>query len=86
MIERRGDARLSQETLDAFVRHARALGQELECHVPAEPRILGFVDDSHAAGAELPDDSIVLDFFANHRVDYRLRGQQETQWARFRPP
>ena len=34
--------------------------------MPAEPRVLGFVDDAHAAGAELPDDSIVQHLLADH--------------------
>ena len=54
VIERRGSPRLALEALQ-HGRVARQLGrEELERHAAPEPRVLGLVDDPHAAGAELP--------------------------------
>ena len=39
--------------------------------MPAEARVLGFIDDSHAAGAELADDAVVLYVLSDHRSQYR---------------
>ena len=43
-----------------------AVRQELQRDVPPEPRVLGLIDDAHAAGAELADDAVVLDLLADH--------------------
>ena len=40
--------------------------QELQRDVPAEPQVLGPVDDAHAAAAELFDDAVVRDRPADH--------------------
>ncbi len=44
----------------------QAFGQELQRDVPAQPRVLGLVDHAHAAGAELTQDAVVLNQFADH--------------------
>ncbi len=59
VVERRGGARLALEPLER-ARVPRHLGaQELERHAPPELRVLGLVDDAHAAAAELADDGVV---------------------------
>jgi hypothetical protein len=58
--------RLAQE---AFAGRSIAMGgglEELERNGPAEPVILGAVDDAHAAAAELLEDSVMGDRLADH--------------------
>ena len=66
VVERRGGARLALEALERgrVLRHLR--GQELQRDVAAELRVLGLVDDAHAAAAELRSDPVVRDGLADH--------------------
>jgi hypothetical protein len=43
-------------------------GQKFEGHKAAKARVLGFVDNAHAAASKLFDDAVVGDGFANHTV------------------
>src|SRR6202035_5819490 len=45
-------------------------GQELESNEAVEPRIFSFINDTHAAAAELLNDSIVRDRLADHESKY----------------
>ena len=67
VVERRGRARLALEALEGGRVGGELGGQELERDVPAELRVLGLVDDAHAAAAELRDDPVVGDGLADHR-------------------
>src|SRR5271157_3495548 len=42
------------------------LGQELERDKAMQPRVLGLVDDAHAAASKLFDDAVVRDGLADH--------------------
>ena len=66
MIEGGGSARLAPETLQPLRILGRTVGQKLERHEASELSILSFVDDTHAPAAELLDDAVVRDGFANH--------------------
>lgn len=55
----------------AFIIVGSDVGREkLDRHQAFELRILGFVDDAHAAFAELGEDFVVGDGFADHTVIY----------------
>jgi hypothetical protein len=41
-------------------------GQEFESDEAVQPRVLCFVNDTHAAAAEFLEDEVVRDGFANH--------------------
>ena len=66
VVEGGGGAGLALEALERgrVPRHLR--GQELERDVAAELRVLGLVDDAHAAAAELRRDPVVRDRLADH--------------------
>ena len=66
MIESRRGARLALEALEGPGLAGEALGQELQGHGAAEAGVLGLVDDTHAAAAELLDDPVVGDRLADH--------------------
>ena len=69
MVQRRGGARLALEALERL-RVARQLArQELERDLAAEARVLGAVDDTHAAAAEPVEDAVV----GEDLIDQRLR-------------
>ena len=44
-------------------------GQELESNAPAEARVFGPINHSHATAAQLFHDSVVRDGSANHQED-----------------
>ncbi len=67
VVQRRGDACLALEAFDRL-RIARQLRrEEFDGNLPAEPRVLGAIDHSHAAAAEFFDDAVVRDGLADHR-------------------
>jgi hypothetical protein len=59
MVECRRGAGLSLKTIQGFRVPRHLLGQELDGHVASEPDILGFVDDAHAANAQLGENAVV---------------------------
>ena len=71
VIQGRGRARLALKALQrgGVVRHFRR--QELEGHVPAEVRVLGFVDDTHAAAAEPGRDPVMGNRLTDHGFERR---------------
>ena len=66
VIQRGRGARLAPESLQCVRSRGSAIGQELEGDGPPEARVLGAVDDAHAAAAELLEDVIVRDRAADH--------------------
>jgi hypothetical protein len=66
--QRRGGARLAQQPILAFARRRRTGPQELQGDMAAEGRVLGEVDDTHPAGAELVDYAIVGDFLTDPQI------------------
>ncbi len=66
MVERRGGARLALEALERRG-ILRELGrEELDGDLAAETRVLGAVDDTHPAFADLVEDAVVGDGLADH--------------------
>ncbi len=65
VLERGGGPRLAPQPLECLRVPAELLRQELQRHAAAELQILGFVDDTHAAAAELPEDTVVRDRLAD---------------------
>ncbi len=66
MIQRRGRARLALEALDGDRVCQQPRREELDGDLPAEPRVFGAVDDTHAAFADLVNDPVVRDSLADH--------------------
>ena len=54
----------------------RSAGEELERHGPPQTGILGLVDDSHAAFAELFADDVVTNGCADHGDWFERSGRQ----------
>ena len=76
VVEGRGRAGLALEALERVGVLGQLGGQELERDVPAELRVLGLVDDAHAAAAELRRDAVVGDRPADHRLMLLLEGSK----------
>ena len=66
VVEGRGRARLALEALDGLAVPGQLVRQELERHRAAQARVLGLVDDTHAAAADLLEDPVVGEGFADH--------------------
>ena len=66
MIQRRSRARLAAESLQRSRIARHIVRQKLERDKAPQPRVLGLVDDTHAAAAELFDNAVVRDRGVNH--------------------
>src|SRR6185503_8730991 len=77
MIQRRRSLGFPLKTAESLRAFRRAVRQELERDKAAEPHILSLEYDSHGAGAELFNHTIMRDGLANHwRESYfRQRGE-----------
>jgi hypothetical protein len=72
MVKSGGGPRLALKPLERLRISAELGRQKLQRHAAAEPRVLGFVDDTHAAGAEGPENVVVGHARSNHeftRID-----------------
>jgi hypothetical protein len=66
MVERRRGTRFPLESFNRIVGVRNLVRQKLEGHLAPKARILGLIDDAHAAAAQLFQDAIVRDHFADH--------------------
>ena len=66
MIERRGGTGLAAEALQRLGIASYVIGQKFEGNKPAQARVLGLVDNAHAATTELLDDAVVRDGAVDH--------------------
>ena len=66
MVEGGRGLGLTPETLQSLAVLGHVFGQELESHKAMQPGVLGLVDDTHPAAAQLLDDAIVRDGLADH--------------------
>ena len=66
MIQRRCRTRLAAEALQCSRIARYVVGQELERDKASQARVLGLVDDTHAAAAKLLDNAVVRDGGVNH--------------------
>src|SRR5690348_5733467 len=67
MIERSGGASFADETFEGALVLRQSLGQELHGDVALEDKILGAIDDAHAAAAELLLDAVMGNDGIEHR-------------------
>ena len=74
VIECRRRPRLALEALESRSVLGELGRQELQRHAPPEPRVLGLVDDTHPAGAELRRHAIVRDCSPDHSSVFLLSG------------
>ena len=68
MVQRGRSARLAQESLQRLFVAGDLFRQELQRDGPAERRVLGAVNHSHAPAAKARNDSIVGNIVPNERV------------------
>src|SRR6185503_17980173 len=66
VIEVRDHARFALEAHDRTGVGAGVVRKKLDRHLAAEPRVFGFVDDTHAAGAEPRKNLVVRNRPADH--------------------
>jgi hypothetical protein len=67
VVERRDRARLALEPLQVLQLRGARRGEDLERDLALEETVLGTVDVTHAAGAELLQESVVFDLTVEHR-------------------
>ena len=66
MVQRRGGLRFTLETGQSLGVSGHLIGQELEGYKAVAARVLGLVDHTHPAAAELLDNAVVRDGLADH--------------------
>src|SRR5882762_2354872 len=67
MVQRRGGLRFALETGEGLRVSSDLIGQELQRNEAMQPSILGLVDHTHAATAQLLQDAVVRNSLAEHR-------------------
>jgi len=67
MVQRRGRTCLASETLQRCTVMREGVRQKLECHKPAEERVLCLVHHAHAAAADFLQTAIMGDVCFAHR-------------------
>jgi hypothetical protein len=65
VVQSRGSASFAAETLQSMRVTDEILGEELESDKAAKVGVFGLVDDAHAAAAQLFDDAVVRNGFAD---------------------
>src|SRR5437867_9863904 len=68
VIQRRGGAGLTLESLQRLALWRILIGQKLQGDVAAKASVFGFVDDTHTARPEFFENSIVGDGSAGHAL------------------
>ena len=97
MVQRRGGKRLAPEPLQRRSVLRQIVGQELQGHMPRQLLVFGVIDHTHAAAAQLGDNSIVgngcvdqMPFTRGERIvlcsPASAQGQQESHCVSSRPP
>ncbi len=66
MVEGRRGPRLAAETFQRLAVLRNIFRKEFQSDKTIEPRVLGFVDNTHPAAAEFFDDAVMRDQLANH--------------------
>ena len=66
MVQSGSGARFAPEALEGLRIAGDIVGQKFQSDEAAQARVFGFVDDAHAAAAELFDDAVVRDGVADH--------------------
>ena len=74
VVESGDRARFVMESLDEGGIVRQVLGEHLHSYRTPERELMGFVDDPHSALAELFEDPVISDLFADHRLCRRRAG------------
>ena len=74
MVQRRSGLSLALEAAESLRIFGDFIGQELESDEAAEFYVLGFIDDTHAAAAELLGNAVMRNGLADHAGRYVLGG------------
>jgi hypothetical protein len=72
MVQSRCGARLALKTFERLAITGQFIGQEFKCDPAAELDVLGFINDAHAAAAQLLQDAVMGNDLADHK-DEALR-------------
>ena len=67
MVQGRSGLGFALETVERLAILGQVFGQELQRDEAAQGCVFGFVDDTHPAAAQLFDNAVVRDGFADHR-------------------
>ena len=71
MIERGSRAGFAKETFERLRIALRIFREEFQCHTTAEFGVFCFVNDTHAAFADLAEDAVVCDGFVEHGCEVK---------------
>jgi hypothetical protein len=82
VIQRRGGAGLALKAFQRLLVSGVIIGKELQSDKPAEPRIFGFEDHTHAAASELFEHVVVGNGPAGHALTLCLSTFQKSTPAR----
>ena len=66
MVQRRCGFRFAPESFQRLTIVGQLFGQELKSNEAVKPYVLGLIDHSHPAAAQLLDDAVVRDGLPNH--------------------
>src|ERR1017187_9387324 len=84
MVEGRSRLRLALEASQCSRVFGYFIGQELEGDETMQPRVLGFIDHTHATAAKLFDNAVVRDGLADHlgaNLTLVKRASQSKRWS-----
>ncbi len=83
VVERRDGARFALQAGESLGRGGEVRGQELERHVPAEPRVAGAIDLAHATRAQGDEDLVGAETGARcerHRAPSTTKRVDSMRW------
>ncbi len=73
MVERGSGARFATESLDSLSVMRNIVGQEFQRDIATETRVLGLINHTHSAAADLFEHVVMRDGATNHRSGIRHR-------------
>src|SRR5438105_1727654 len=80
VIQGRRGLRFALETTQSLGVFGYFIGQKLQRHEAMQPSVLGLVDNTHPASAELLDDAVMRNGLAEHRTNAMAYGFASQRW------
>src|ERR1039458_8452776 len=83
MVQPRCSFRLTPKSFQSLVIVGQVFGQEFKSNEAVKPYVLGLIDHSHSARAQLLDDAVMRDSLADHwqRSEERRVGKEGRYWG-----